>query len=49
MLPAAIFTAVMISIHALREESDRAVRQRVHARIFISIHALREESDPAGR
>ena len=34
----------MISIHALREESDRAEK---HARLTmrISIHALREESD----
>ena len=36
----------MISIHALREESDRAEK---HARLTmrISIHALREESDRA--
>ena len=36
-----------ISIHALREESDRLRRAR-YRRHGISIHALREESDPAG-
>ena len=34
-----------ISIHALREESDRAVLCRGSAVRPISIHALREESD----
>ena len=35
---------VQISIHALREESDRVQQHRVRYRL-ISIHALREESD----
>ena len=34
-----------ISIHALREESDRRTGHRM-SRTEISIHALREESDP---
>ena len=34
----------MISIHALREESDRELRAK-HMTQRISIHALREESD----
>ena len=38
----------MISIHALREESDRRILPR-RLTALISIHALREESDqPAG-
>ena len=36
----------MISIHALREESDISVIIKLKNRIIkISIHALREESD----
>ena len=35
---------LVISIHALREESDRSV-SRSDRRDSISIHALREESD----
>ena len=35
----------MISIHALREESD-CFRRRLGRAGGISIHALREESDP---
>ncbi len=35
---------MLISIHALREESDRAISLDMY-RLFISIHALREESD----
>ena len=35
----------MISIHALREESD-LVKARTRNFNKISIHALREESDP---
>ena len=40
----------MISIHALREESDQE-RLRDFQGVIISIHALREESDqtPRGR
>ena len=34
-----------ISIHALREESDRTVFNHLRDGIGISIHALREESD----
>ena len=34
-----------ISIHALREESDRLVGQGQQQHEDISIHALREESD----
>ena len=33
-----------ISIHALREESDRVTNIPAHV-VYISIHALREESD----
>ena len=36
-----------ISIHALREESDRQMRKSSTS-CGISIHALREESDPQG-
>ena len=36
---------VCISIHALREESDRVLLHGA-GRVLISIHALREESDP---
>ena len=35
----------MISIHALREESDPAWNCPAHIHESISIHALREESD----
>ena len=35
-----------ISIHALREESDKGEAHEIQ-RIQISIHALREESDAA--
>ena len=35
---------IIISIHALREESDGSPPRSVH-RVRISIHALREESD----
>ena len=35
----------LISIHALREESDTAYRSDLRDEIVISIHALREESD----
>ena len=38
--------AYVISIHALREESDQSARH-VQPQFHISIHALREESDPA--
>ena len=34
-----------ISIHALREEGDRAALPDITARVKISIHALREEGD----
>ena len=34
----------VISIHALREEGDRAA-QNMDAKLEISIHALREEGD----
>ena len=34
-----------ISIHALREESDKELLQLVIGHAIISIHALREESD----
>ena len=34
-----------ISIHALREEGDRALQHRLAVRLEISIHALREEGD----
>ena len=37
----------MISIHALREESDLIGKRKRHT-IIISIHALREESDNLG-
>ena len=36
--------AIMISIHALRKESDHAEAVKVAANV-ISIHALRKESD----
>ena len=36
-----------ISIHALREEGDRAVFLRLSTEMIISIHALREEGDAA--
>ena len=36
--------SLFISIHALREESDRGHRRTGHGPV-ISIHALREESD----
>ena len=35
----------VISIHALRKESDRLSKSRHAAFTFISIHALRKESD----
>ena len=37
-----------ISIHALREESDRQCRGWMFGTGIISIHALREESDRVG-
>ena len=37
----------LISIHALREEGDKAA-QALQAEHRISIHALREEGDRAG-
>ena len=36
----------IISIHALREESDLRIPAHVYVINYISIHALREESDP---
>ena len=42
----AVFNCALISIHALREESDAAC-EFLEVAIGISIHALREESDPA--
>ena len=39
------FMLMLISIHALREESDVG-GQAAHSGQVISIHALREESDP---
>ena len=42
--PAAKVSATWISIHALREESDRKTQERNTLK-HISIHALREESD----
>ena len=41
----AFFSPIAISIHALREESDRSTLRRMRDRRKISIHALREESD----
>ena len=38
----------MISIHALREEGDRAVCDKLTQLADISIHALREEGDGMG-
>ena len=38
---------MLISIHALHEESDQHRRQRERQRPEISIHALHEESDSA--
>ena len=38
-------TIFVISIHALREESDDTVTGSVENTVTISIHALREESD----
>ncbi len=35
----------IISIHALREESDRSSTGSTYSHCTISIHALREESD----
>ena len=37
----------VISIHALREESDVILGITIISNDFISIHALREESDNA--
>ena len=46
VVDAAHFVAIVISIHALHEESDDGVAAEfVHA-LVISIHALHEESDP---
>ncbi len=42
---AGIVAPELISIHALREEGDRAVRGKSHPASPISIHALREEGD----
>ena len=39
----------MISIHALREESDWQPDSTLCLAFLISIHALREESDHDGR
>ena len=36
---------LLISIHALREESDLARFSEISGKQLISIHALREESD----
>ena len=36
---------LVISIHALHEESDLVIHERIHVEV-ISIHALHEESDP---
>ena len=36
---------VFISIHALREESDKSTSMYTAIALVISIHALREESD----
>ena len=44
-LDSAFIQRVIISIHALREESDHQIRC-IRASGEISIHALREESDP---
>ena len=43
-----IRTVKVISIHALREESDKPVDYAVLEIHNISIHALREESDSVG-
>ena len=43
----AVLADVGISIHALREEGDRAARDKFRPAFRISIHALREEGDPA--
>ena len=40
---------VLISIHALREESDGRDRMALNVYSLISIHALREESDSKNR
>ena len=40
-------TPINISIHALREEGDATIEQRLQSMVDISIHALREEGDPA--
>ena len=39
----------VISIHALREESDSTATSSICAQVMISIHALREESDNAAK
>ena len=39
-------SSILISIHALHEESDADVRFRIVKFGLISIHALHEESDP---
>ena len=38
-------SAVLISIHALHEESDDYARFGIWVSVSISIHALHEESD----
>ena len=40
-----IFCILDISIHALREESDKIYLSKKNKKNLISIHALREESD----
>ena len=40
-------TSILISIHALHEESDHE-SSNLRSRVFISIHALHEESDQGG-
>ena len=40
-----LWSMLTISIHALREESDKAVQWNAVEVFNISIHALREESD----
>ncbi len=42
-------TAILISIHALREEGDRLSASPLAGSVYISIHALREEGDELRR
>ena len=48
MKPSEYFPDRVISIHALRKESDRVDVRGFHG-VHISIHALRKESDAALR